>query len=89
MKLTPEEENLIKTLRKIDSANPAGIDNYTESFYIGLCHTIIDRIPAEAGRRYKLFLKKCREGQLIDLREEQRAKYAFEDLRARPEDLPG
>ena len=86
MKLTREEETLINALREIDRQNPLGIDNYSESAYIGICMTIISRIPAEAGRRYRLFLKQCQDGQLIDLREAQRSKHQYEDLRGRPED---
>ena len=86
MKLTPEEETLIKALREIDRQNPLGIDNYSEAAYISICMTIISRVPAEAGRRYRLFLKQCKEGQLIDLWEAQRSKNRYEDLRGRQED---
>ena len=84
MKLTPEEEALIKTLREIDRRNPAGIDGYTEAAHLSMCMTIASGGAAEAGRRYKLFLKQRRRGQLVDLREARREKTAADDPRPRP-----
>ena len=85
MELTPAEERLILTLREIDSANPAGIDDYTERHYLETLQRIVDGVPAEAGRRYRLFLKERKPGRLIDLREAQRSKRRWEDTRATAE----
>ena len=85
MNLSPAEENLINTLRQIDTANPLGIDNYTEEVFIDLCQRCISFAPAEAGRRYRLFLEESKRQPLIDISEAQREKAAYEDTRARPE----
>ena len=86
MELTPNEEQLINTLRQIDKENPLGIDNYTEETYIDFCLRCINSIPAEAGRRYRLFLAQSKEQPLIDITEAQRSKNRWDDVRARPEE---
>lgn len=87
MELTPEEARLIESLREIDRQNPAGIDGYTTAFYLAMVQDIITGAgaAAEAGRRYRLFLNQTK-GKVVDLREAQRSKERFEDLRAREED---
>ena len=82
MKLTPEEETLIHTLREIDRQNPAGVDGFTESSHLAMCMTIANGGAAEARRRYRLFLRQTQGGQLVDLREAQRGKTAESDPRS-------
>lgn len=84
MKLSAEEENLINRLREIDRLNPLGIDGYTESAYINIFMKILVTIPEEAGRRYKLFTEECKKQAFIDIKEAQRTKERYEDLRQTP-----
>lgn len=81
MKLTPEEETLIKALREIDRRNPAGVDNFTTAEHLSMCMTIARSGIENGGKRYKLFLKQARRGQLIDLQEVHRAKFPADDPR--------
>lgn len=82
MELTPEEERLIKALRKIDEINPLGIDGYTEATYIDICLRAVSSATVEAERRYRLFLAESKRQPLIDITEAQRSKQRYEDLRA-------
>ena len=82
MELTPAEAKLITTLRQIDKENPLGIDGYTEERYIDICLLCVSRAPAEAGRRYRLFLAESKRQPLIDITEAQRSKSRYEDTRA-------
>lgn len=86
MELTPAEARLINGLRAVDRSNPAGIDGYTEAFYLDTLQRMIDGAAAEAGRRYQLFRRQAQGGQLVDLREAQREKLRHEDARQRAED---
>ena len=86
MKLTAEEENLINRLREIDRRNPLGIDEYTESAYIGIFQKILTTIPEEAERRYKLFIEESKTKPFVDITEAQRSKGPHEDLRATAEE---
>ena len=83
MELTPAEASLIESLREIDRQNPAGIDGYTTASFLAKVQGIITGTgaAAEAGRRYRLFLQQTK-GKVVDLREAQRSKERFEDLRA-------
>ena len=86
MMLTQKEEMLINALREIDQQNPLGIDGWTEDCHIEICLRAIGGAAAEAGRRYRLFLAESKAQPFIDIKEAQRRKERFEDLRARPED---
>lgn len=82
MELTPAEINLIETLRQIEKENPLGIDDYTEEAFINICLQAVSFAPAEAGRRYRLFLEESKRQPFIDITEAQRCKASYEDLRA-------
>lgn len=82
MKLTPEEETLIHTLREIDRQNPAGVDGFTTASHFAMCMTIAKGGAAEARRRHRLFLRQTQGGHLVDLREAQRGKTAESDPRS-------
>ena len=84
MELTQAEARLISSMREIDRKNPAGIDGFSETAYLGIFQTMIEGAAAEAARRYQLFLKQSK-GSLIDLQEAQRSKRPHEDTRATAE----
>ena len=84
MKLSAEEENLINRVREIDRRNPLGIDGYTENAYIDICLKLLISTPEEAGRRYKLFVEESKKQAFIDIKEAQREKARYEDLRQTP-----
>lgn len=86
MELTPAEARLINGLREIDRKNPAGVDGFSENNYLEILQRMIDSAAVEAARRYQLFAKQAKGGNLIDLREAQRSKRPHEDTRARAED---
>lgn len=83
MKLSPEEERLIKSLRELDHKNPAGVDGYSEANILPTLQRIVDGLIPNAARRYKLFLKQSK-GKVIDLQEAQRPKFAEDDPRSNP-----
>ena len=82
MELTPEEERLIKALRKIDEVNPLGIDGYTASRNITLALDLATITADQAGRRYQRFIAESKRQPFIDITEAQRKKQRYEDMRA-------
>ena len=81
MELSPAEEAIIEAFREVDRQNPAGIDGFTTAFYLEKIRDTILYCASDAGRRYRLFLEQSKNGQLVDLREAQRPKHAWDDPR--------
>ncbi len=82
MELTPEEERLIKALRKIDEVNPLGIDGYTAARVIEFSLDYATISADHAGRRYQRFIAESKRQPFIDISEAQRSKQRYEDTRA-------
>lgn len=81
MELTKKEAQLITGLRKVDSANPIGVDGVTTDFFLNAMIAAAKGAVSEAERRYLLFQEQRKRGGIIDLREVQRFKLHSDDPR--------
>ena len=71
MKLTHEEERLIKALREIDRKNPSGSAGYSETALLQALQRMVDSQLPEAEKQHNLFLQYGKRVWLFNMRNEK------------------